>query len=58
MINWLYRCILRGWTVLLVGGIITSLWLGWQAIRSQTPNSAEHTVTAPRSAAPPAARGR
>jgi hypothetical protein len=52
MISWLYRYIFRGWSVLLVAGIITSLWLAWTTIRSQTPHSAKHAVTAPAAAAP------
>jgi hypothetical protein len=54
MISWLYRYVLRGWSILLIAWIITSLWIGWQAIRTQTQHSAEKAVTAPKAATPPA----
>jgi len=56
MIGWLYRYVFRGWGVLLVAGMITSLWLAWQTVHSQTQPSAKHAVTAPRAATPGARR--
>ena len=56
MIQWLYRYIFRGWSILLVGGILTSLWLGWQAVHSQTQHSVQHAVTAPQAATPASAQ--
>jgi hypothetical protein len=50
MISWLYRYIFRGWSIILIGAVMTTLWLAWQAVHPQIQHSAEHAVMAPRSA--------
>ena len=50
MTSWLYRYIFRGWSIILIGAVLTTLWLAWQAVHPQTPPSAEHVVATPRSA--------
>ena len=50
MISWLYRYVFRGWSIILIGAVIMTLWLAWQNVHPQTQRSAEHTVSAPRAA--------
>jgi hypothetical protein len=57
MISWLYRYIFRGWSIILLGAVITSLWLAWQAVHPRTQHSPERAVTAPRTTPPTRARG-
>jgi hypothetical protein len=52
MISWLYRYVFRGWSIVLIAGIITFLWLDWQEVHSQAEHSAKHPVTAPQAARP------
>jgi hypothetical protein len=52
MASWLYRYIFRGGSIVLIAGILTFLYLDWEVVHSQAAPSANHPVTAPRSAAP------
>jgi hypothetical protein len=56
MIQWLYRYVFRGIGIVFAIGMITILYLAIQSQLSQSQHTAEHVVTAPRTAAPTGAQ--